>query len=286
MIEPSEQLLQPAETVEACPARRRWWAMVIVCALLLAAAIGLNASVKVLKLSFQKEPVPLRGAITSIPAQLGPWVQLSLDTRLSAESEDDLGTQQYIQRLYVDTRKADAGVLERWDAAQIKSPELREELYQSIVGRDPMAAVVLHVAYYTGAVDTVPHIPDRCMVANGYDPVGRKQAVLGAGGRDLRCSFVQFEERAGHAQPLTFSVAYLFQVNGDYEYDAITGVRKRLQDLSERYAYFAKIELMTKAPDPDAEAARAAMSDFLGHALPSIEKVLPDWQAFTGGRSD
>lgn len=259
--------------------RRRVIAMLSVCALLLAAAVGLNASVAALELSFQKEPVPLRMPITSIPATLGPWVQVSRDERFPAEIEEALGTKEYIQRVYVDTRKADPAVLERWNAAEVKTDELREALNRSVIERDRLAAVVLHVAYYTGAVDTVPHIPDRCMVAGGFDPVGRREATLDLGQRgELRCSFVQFEERAGRSSPATLSIAYFFQVNGDYEYDAITGVRKRLQDLTERYAYFAKIELMTQSSEGDAERAQAAMADFLSHALPDVERALPDWQ--------
>jgi hypothetical protein len=260
--------------------RRRTVALLTVCGLLLAAAVGLNASVMALKLSFRKEAVPLRAAVTSLPGTVGPWVQVSLDERFSEEIEDELATKEYLRRVYVDTRKADGEVLSRWNSAQVKTADLREELHRSVVSRDPLAVVVLHVAYYTGAVDTVPHIPDRCMVAGGFDPVGRREATLDLGERELRCSFVQFEERGQGGAPVTLSVAYLFQVNGDYEYDAITGVRKRLQDLRERYAYFAKIELMTQGRG-DAEASLAAMSDFLSHALPEIEQILPDWKAVT-----
>ena len=101
----------------AASSRRRALAMGIVCTILLAAGVGLNASVAALELSFRKEPVPLRAPVASIPAQLGPWVQLSADTKLSSEVEQTLGTQDYIQRVYVDRRLADPGVLARWEAA-------------------------------------------------------------------------------------------------------------------------------------------------------------------------
>ena len=267
--------------------RRRVAAMGVVCAVLLCAAIGLNASVAALKWSFRKEPVPLRAPVSAISAGLGPWVQLNVDTKLSAEMEQTLGTQEYIQRVYVDTRLADPAVLARWEAADVKTDELREELYQSAVSRDPLAVMRLHVAYYTGAVDTVPHIPERCMLAGGFDPVGRTLADLALqGGAPLRVSFVQFQERAGHAHPMTFSVGYLFHVNGDWEHDAVTGVRKRLQNLSERHAYFAKVELMTQGPQTPAAQAQRAMGDFLTHAAPEIERILPDWSALSGGSRD
>lgn len=260
-------------------ARRRWLvAMATVCGLLLAGALGLNASIAALKLTFQKEPVPLRDDVTSIPGRLGPWVHVTLDERFPEEIEKELGTTEYIKRLYVDTRKADPAVLEKWENASVRNAELREELRISVMQNDPTAAVWLHVAYYTGSVDTVPHIPDRCMVAGGFDPVGRREETLDLHDRTMTTSFVEFEQRAGHVSPTTLSVAYFFHVNGDYEYDAITGVRKRLQDLTEKYAYFAKIECMTQSTTRDPQAARAAMGDFLHHALPAIEQVLPDWE--------
>lgn len=286
MNQPHEDVssLEPSAEVRHNSRRRRALAMTVVCSMLMAAAVGLNASVAALKLSFRKEPVSLRLPVAAIPARLGPWLQLNVDTKLSAEVEQTLGTQEYIQRVYVDTRQADPAVLARWDAAEVKTPELREELYQSIVSHDALAVMRLHVAYYTGAVDTVPHIPERCMLAGGFDPVGRTQAELELEGRGpLRVSFVQFQERAGHAQPMTFSVGYLFHVNGDWEHDAVTGVRKRLQNLSERHAYFAKIELMTQGLRTPAADAQRVMADFLSHAAPEIERILPDWSAVNTG---
>ncbi len=256
--------------------RRRMVAMLTVSGLLLAAAVGLNASVMALKLSFRKEAVPLRQPVTSLPGTIGPWVQVTLDERFSEEIEDELATKEYLRRVYVDTRQAEPAVLERWNQAAVKTPELREELHRSVISRDPLGSVVLHIAYYTGAVDTVPHIPDRCMVAGGFDPVGKREVSLPVVGGDLRASFVQFEERT-QGTPVTLSVAYFFQVNGDYEHDAITGVRRRLQDLRERHAYFAKIELMTQGRGREPAASQAAMTSALSAALPEIERILPDW---------
>ena len=270
--------------------RRRAVAMGLVCGLLLLAAVGLNASVAALELTFRKLPVPLRQEIASIPPELGPWVQVTLDERFPEDVEAELGTKDYLKRFYVDTRKADPAVLARYRAAEAKTPEVRSELQRSVLSRDATAGIWLHIAYYTGGVDTVPHIPDRCMVAGGFDPVGKREQVLQAGDRQITSSYVQFEQRAGQAQPTTFHVAYFFQVNGDYEYDAITGVRKRLQNLTERHAYFAKIELtVQEGAGRDSGPALESMGQFLGEAMPAIEAVLPDWnqvkaQAEVAGR--
>jgi hypothetical protein len=74
-------------------------------------------------------------------------------------------------------------------------------------------------------------------------------------------------------------VAYVFHTNGHYESDPL-GVRQTLEDLTERYGYYAKIELMTLVPnieETDISNASAAMADFLTAARPQIETCFPDW---------
>ena len=273
-----ENMTNP-ETARAAPTRRRLVALAVVGAILLVGGIGLNAAVASFKLSFKKLPVPLREKVQTIPGQLGTWVQTSKEERFSPEMEAELNTLDYIDRWYVDLRKADPAMRQEWEAAAVKDEPLKARLYENVTKNDPLGAVKVHIAYYTGAVDTVPHIPDRCMVAGGFDPAGKAVATLDLGdGRAMKTSFVQFEQHAGRAtRPMTISIAYFFQVNGDYEYDAITGVRKRLQNLFEKYGYFAKIECMTASPDGAAEPAQAAMAEFLTSAMPAIERVLPDW---------
>lgn len=263
--------------------RQRVVALVVVGVILLAAGVGLQAAVSALKLSFQKEAVPLRSALLTIPSQIGPWMQVNRDEPMPAEIEAELGTKQYIQRMYVDTRVADESLQRRLETMDEMSQEeratLRQELAANVSNKDPFSVVTLHVAYYTGGVDTVPHIPERCMVAGGYDPVGREQADLDLGERVVPASFVQFQQKAGHTRPKTLSVAYFFHVNGVYEWDAITGVRMRLQNLFETRAYFAKIECMAVAGQPDQAPAQAAIERFMAEALPEIERCLPVWES-------
>lgn len=263
--------------------RSRVVALVVVGAILLAAGVGLQATVTTLKLSFQKEAVPLRAPLLTISSRLGPWIQVGPDEPLPAEIEAELKTKEYIQRSYVDTRLADEALLRRLEKIEDLGMEeraaLREEIAANVMAKDPFALVKLHVAYYTGGVDTVPHIPERCMVAGGYDPVGREQADLELGDRSVPASFVQFQQSAGKVRPQTLSVAYFFHVNGQYEWDAITGVRMKLQDLRVRKAYFAKIECMTVAGQPEQAPAKAAIERLMRDALPEIERCLPVWEA-------
>ena len=76
-------------------------------------------------------------------------------------------------------------------------------------------------------------------------------------------------------------MAYLFHVDGAYESDSLR-VRNRLASLTERYGYYAKVELMTTSPTGRHDEQRAAnvdaMADFLSAGLPELEKRLPDWK--------
>lgn len=274
----------------ASPARRKL-ALAVVALLLLVGAVGLNATMASLKLQFRKEAVELREPLATIAPTLGPWVQVSIDRRFPPDIEHELGTQEYIERQYVDTRHADPDVLAEWESADRKTDELRSKLLASVLRNDPMGLVRLHVAYYTGSVDTVPHIPDRCMLGGGFEMLDRGVATLPAkpleddtlGTRPLDVSLSRFQRPEGNGGAMrTTNVAYFFEVNGDYEHDAITGVRKRLQNLFETHAYFAKIEVAVDVPgttpDPDAALAKGRLADFLSHVLPNVEQCLPDWE--------
>jgi hypothetical protein len=142
----------------------------------------------------------------------------------------------------------------------------------------------LGLTYYTGLVDTVAHIPDRCYIADGYEPSAYTVPTwtLGpdANGKTmpLAVRFISFEDSTGNNR-ISKCVAYVFHTNGHYESDPL-GVRQTLEDLTERYGYYAKIELMTLVPtvnDSDTENASRAMADFLTASRPQIESCLPDW---------
>ena len=80
-------------------------------------------------------------------------------------------------------------------------------------------------------------------------------------------------------------VAYVFHTNGHYEDDPL-GVRQTLQNLLERYGYYAKIELMTLGSETadDSQMASQTMADFLTAAKPQIELCLPDWNSWARSR--
>ena len=244
------------------------------------AAIGLNAAVSTLQLHFKKAAVPLTKELDTVPAQLGDWVQVSKDEPLDKETQDALATTHYIFRDYVDTRLVTPRELALFDGQT--SPERK-----AILGRlqivKPDAVINMAVTYYTGLVDTVAHIPERCYIADGFEPSEYETPSwdMGSGrlgkapGEDPKVGvrFINFEDQTA-AGRVTRRVAYFFFADGRYVSDPID-VRTILQNLRYKHGFYSKVELMTILKDHDQSAK--IMSDFLKVALPEVEKCLPDW---------
>ena len=262
---------------------------------LLISAVGLNAATQFLQLHFRKVAVPLRVKSLSdesegIPAQLGPWAQASVDEPLDPDTENALATKQYIFRMYVDTRLDPRGAtLLHAASKKDRDDRLKEFLGRNsrdVKGSPLVPMLTVGVTYYTGLVDTVAHIPERCYVANGYEQVSQDVETMSGfadgNDRNVKFRFINFEDQTNQEHGVF--VAYFFQVNGKYTEDPIE-VRKILQDLTEKYGYYAKVEIkaanndMTMARTPEYRAAvEVAIKDFIGSALPEIESRLPDWQ--------
>ncbi len=270
----------PASGAALVPAIRRAISQpqfLVAFVVLFVAAMSLGAATSYMKLYFKKEPVPLVKQLEQIPGSLGNWVQVSSDRELNDEMLDVLGTREYIFRDYVDSRIVDQATIDQFK--QMTDSE-RGKLLSTIERQHPEAAVRLSVTYYTGMVDTVAHIPDRCYVAGDMNPTEKTTPVWTLMDRNhqplqTRVSSIHFEASHDDGIP-TRNVAYFFHCNGSYEHDAITGVRRKLQNLFERRAYYAKIEVLTL--NSDYQKSDAVLQDFLSSALPEIEQCFPDWQ--------
>lgn len=112
-------------------------------ATLLAGGVGMRMAMGALNVYLRKEPVPLRRDLGSVPTALGRWQKVGDDQVMDAAMVESLGTDKYLTRNYALDGDPSKGVL------------------------------MLHLAYYTGMIDTVPHIPERCWGAGGLVQLGK-----------------------------------------------------------------------------------------------------------------
>ncbi len=263
---------------------------------LLAGGLSFAPLQRALGVYLRKEPVPMRGVLSTLPMQAGPWRAVGGDEVISAELIDEFGTDEYLTRHYARNGDASTGLLQ------------------------------LHIAYYTGSIDPVPHIPDRCFVGGGLtrsatttavrltiddalwwpdpasmiesdDGTGRsryrmalttgsaRQAVrmprFGEGGLRLNSA----EYWAPGAPESTIAAGYLFIANGSAT-SSPEGVRLLAYDRSSRFAYYCKVQLTYQHPgrSVDRHELGEVASEFLSVMLPDLMACLPDWWEVEQGR--
>ncbi len=260
-------------------------AFIALVALLLLSAVGFRAGVSRLNLYLRKEPVALREALDTIPTKLGRWKRIGVDSRLGEAMTESLGTKLYLDRQYA-------------------------------LNGDPSKGVVLvHIAYYTGMVDAVPHVPERCWGAAGLAmvsqpqnvivPVDRSQWGLTSGAKNqatgesypvarVTDSVTRVEEKVllpvgettmsvtvfqDEKTPTTRLVGgYLFIANGRMTPSPYV-VRTYAFDLSSRSAYYCKVQFSAVLPSGDRalELWTEFASELLTELLPPLMRRLPDW---------
>src|SRR5690349_3913408 len=76
-------------------------AFVVAAAVLLVAAISLQGAVNMLRLHFKKEPVELRQPLASLGTEIAEWVPVTEDAPLSDEMVQNLQTEKYLFRDYI-----------------------------------------------------------------------------------------------------------------------------------------------------------------------------------------
>jgi hypothetical protein len=253
-------------------------------------ALGFRAAIEQLNVYLRKEAVPLRESLDSIPVVLGEWERSGEDVRYGADIETELGTKQYLLRTY-----------ER-------------------AGADGRQRVQLHIAYYTGLIDTVPHVPERCWGAAGMimteqphdvtlqvdaagwapgqarnaatgepypttmvrDPVTRKEQLVHLPLGDWVASVTEFQEQ-GDARHRVLG-GYFFVANGRMTSSPYQ-VRNLAFDLTDKYAYYCKVQCTMVLPSDGAtdQAFSDAAGDLVRQAMPDIMRCLPDWPSWEGG---
>ena len=272
--------------------------------MLLTAAIGQYGAISAMDVALIKKPLPLRhGFALAFPDQVGDWTLLHKDPRLHGDVEKELGTKEYFNRYYIDK------------ASGIKIGDIRKNTVttkygERLVGWEgfetPGAMAKVHVAYYTGMLDAVPHVPDRCWIAAGSKLVSREIVTLDLSRYDYRpdpdhpgmvlADSTGFSEHktvrlpTDKIQAVVFSgedevgrrstALYFFLASGD----AIASSHQvRFSfNFKDKYSYYCKVEVMfpgVTEPDEVAEYAEVLLSDL----LPEIMACLPDWTEVQAG---
>jgi len=110
--------------------------------IMIGSTLGVSAYIKFSDLHMQKIPIYPENnrQVSAIPTETEHWLRLGSDRISSSEIVEVLGTENYLSRDYI-----------RKDTLDSKKPVIIE----------------LHAAYYTGMIDTVPHVPERCFVGGG-----------------------------------------------------------------------------------------------------------------------
>lgn len=221
---------------------------------LLAAVLGQNVLLAATQAVLIKEALPLRQPLFSLPTKLSDWQQQGDDDRLTEDVIDQLGTRQFLSRTYRDT---------------------------SMQPSQPGSSARLHLAYYTGTPDTVPHVPERCYVASGAAPLYKGLVSLTTKQGEIPTTLFTYSTQSGSTA--ASSVVYFFIANGRF---LATPDQVRLQgfDPRDRYSYYCKVEVgLPGIADP--ELARQRAVALLDAAMPSIMNCLPDWNEVTARSS-
>lgn len=264
------------------------FAAAMVCGLFGVAATGKQSILAWQEIVLHKEAVELRHKLTDLPLEKGSYVFVD-DQVLPPEIVDELGTEDYLSRWYknVDIPEGQAGHLIR-----------------------------LHIAYYTGINDTVPHVPDRCFVAGGVKHKGLSEQVIAidptlATPRDGQPGYqatavipppgepeyapgtvVTLPARDIQTVRFTYGnpdtvdqdqhVIYFFAANGKY-LASPNAVRVQGFDIRDAHSYYCKIEVQVLG-ESDPEKVAQHTTDLLNAFLPDIMACLPDWDDVKAGQ--
>ncbi len=250
-------------------------AFLVCAAVLLTAAAGKEAVIRYFGLVMTKEPIKLQKPLDELDETALAAYKVQHKSIIDRETLESLGTEEYLQWILEDTEAA---------------------------SDSPLRYCSLFITYYTGNPDMVPHVPDECYVGGGKSrltgqtvrievprekspddtqTVGLQYVVFGQAGNNV----IEAET--------TFSVQYLFHVNGRYTEDR-TQTRLALgSNWTSPYSYFSKVEWFFFGMDafgrtyPDKEQTLSASRQLLAQLLPELERNhWPDWQAINAGEGD
>jgi hypothetical protein len=260
-------------------------------AVLVTGAVGLSQVIRVRGLHLTKEKInaPDNLQFHSLPSKYTGWEQLGRDEEMSKEAIEELGTANTISRVY-------------------------QEITESAEQRP--RRIEVHIAYYTGMIDTVPHVPERCMVGSGWTKDGQTVPVdvpldmarlgregdldsdvhgvssvytarafetgtrvrLPKGIENLQMSVTPFV----HSSKRQRFAGYFFIANGGVVASA-NQVRLLAFKLDEKYAFYCKVQF-SSMDVTSAQELGAVAGAMLDEMLGDIMRRVPDWIEVEAGR--
>ena len=242
-----------------------------------AAVVGLNVLLHGKFLAKRAVPPPARVEVsehrlTSFPSRLGPY-------ELAPEGETEAPSDRDHERDGI--MVPDEHLLETLGTYKHDLNWYYMAVYRGRARPLKGAKVYMHLdlTYYTGLLEAVPHVPERCLVAGGKTIVrGRSKPIrlrlpeLPAPWNEIDVYRTVYTDRQGRR----FGAQYhVFSMNGLPAWEWET-VRWEMGKLTRKYCYFAKIQLAPRgAAIGTLEASDAVCRDFLAHALPAILEFLP-----------
>lgn len=264
--------------------------VIVAASVLFSGAVVIAVIQQTAGIHFQKLPIYAEGnlQLRTLPAEYPSWKMLGTERQLSSEEAKELGTENSLGRLMIE-----------------RDPEDPENPH----------VIDLHMAYYTGMIDTVPHVPERCNVAAGVQAIGasvvvdvpldfsilvRNQDVdsenhagtvwqarspttfsrvnLPVGVERLRLRVSRFRDHRGE----DFYAGYFFITNGEVVASA-DQIRLRAFRLKDDYAYYCKVQF-TSGTVRSAEELGVVAGRMLDEMFADIMRRLPDWVEVKAGR--
>ncbi len=231
---------------------------VLCVALLVAGIVGMRGVLAIFDYYIQKDPVPLKKSLARADwTRMAPAYRWSpkQPAEVSKEVIAQLGTHEILQWRLID---------------------------DTVAPNDPVRIADIVITYYTGSPDVVPHVPEECLAASGYAPLGPPKTVSVelADGTEVPVKVADYSAPRGG----TMTVLYLFHVNGEYATSRME-VRRGLANPLLRYAYFAKLEFRfsnLRNEGAGREPSLAALPRLLDKLIPLLMEEHIAWDEVTG----
>jgi hypothetical protein len=250
---------------------------IIATVLMAVTAAGWDMTMRGLKWAMYKDPVPWPAAVEvtsdfrlkSLPATLGPY------RILEGEKGDAVLNEDLLEQLKIGTALDKSRVAQR----QSNWYSVRYYVLANVKSHTPYGAWRLEIYYYTGGLDKVPHVPERCLAAGGATVTGSDNVNVEIAGIPAPWNKFDIERTRFDAteQGLTRQqvVYYLFSLNGQPE-NSWENVRATLSLPWVRHCYFAKMQFAPLVDNvSDLEEADQAAREFLRTVLPAVLQQLP-----------